>query len=200
MTDGSVIKKGGGGIMESKMIALIFASLLLGLGVGYGLEYASVANTIKDVKVTNFPNLPALWAVNVTNLSPQGKIINIVENLNLAWSFNYSAPINLTSLSVTNWKSMTVYMRVSNYTRAFSSISLGEVRLFVDSIFDYGTTSRSWGILWHNDASGNPIFSTFVYDFTEPNIRITVKGTEDYLNINESVTCLISVGIYLRNY
>jgi hypothetical protein len=75
--------------LESKIIALLLIALLGGLGIGYGLEYTSAANTTKDVTVTNFPTLPK--SVNVTNFPSFPSTINAnVTNFPKATSVNVS--------------------------------------------------------------------------------------------------------------
>jgi hypothetical protein len=75
--------------MESKIIAILLIALLGGLGIGYGLEYTSAANTTKDVTVTNFPTLPK--SVNVTNFPSFSSTINAnVTNFPKATSVNVS--------------------------------------------------------------------------------------------------------------
>ena len=92
--------------MESKIIAILLIALLGGLGIGYGLEYTSAANTTKDVTVKNFP---AWWPVNVTNFPTLPKSMNVT---------NFPST---TSVSVSNWPT-------SNEILVFNQVNLNATR------------------------------------------------------------------------
>jgi len=193
-------------ILSTAIVSVLFGSLFYN-----NVTFAGRAPT--QVEVINLPT-DERGNLKVTH-ETSWKVINVVENFNLTWTptldawWVYSEIIDLGSVSVSGYSRMKLYARVTDYTMLYQgSPNQALVRVFFTSVYDYCEIDRGpkteLGWDWSTTAQG--IFTDFplhdiMREIVEPSLRITVQGMSYTPNgpLLPSISCLVSIGIYLRN-
>ena len=171
-----------------------------------------------QVAVTNFP-LDEEGNLKVTQMNgepqdPSWKVISVVEDYNLTWTPElsdirvYSEEVDLGSIEVGGYSRMKVYMRITNHTILYQGYpNNAQVECFVISVYDYGELRRGGFTLgWdYGHTTPRSHFKTHLHfemrETLEPTIRIAVQGGSETPNgpVLPRISCLVSIGIYLRN-
>lgn len=177
-----------------------------------------------NVSVTNFPSE---YNSTITNwpIEPSWKVINVVENLNVTWNNTLGPPypqppsdlINLGSVPTSGYSRMTLFMRVTNYTDLggylpyhsnqayircgiYDQFDYGEMmRHNVTIGWDTGTTSQSLFIAYHLVTFGTS--DQGYVAIISPFLRLEIEGTSStsWTPYPSTISCLVSIGIYMRN-
>lgn len=173
-----------------------------------------------DVNVANFPldeegNL-RITQMNGEQEKPSWKVINLVENFNLTWTPElsgggvYSDKIDLGSILVGGYSRMKLYMKITNFTRLYQGWpNQAWVTCYLISVYDYCEISRqSFEVRWYWDITTQSLFAELprpgdipMRETIEPSIRVTFQGTSVTPNgpVLPSISCLVSIGVYLRS-
>jgi len=191
------------------ILSIAIVSVLLGSLFYNNVTFAGRAPT--QVEVINLPT-DEQGNLKVT-YEPSWKVITVVENFNLTWTptldawWIYSNKIDLGSVNVSGYSRMKLYMRVTNYTWLYQgSPNEAYVQCSFESLYDYGEVFRhSFTAHWYWSTTTPSLFTDYggsgMRETVEPSLRITVKGASYTPNgpVLPSISCLISIGIYLRN-
>lgn len=183
---------------------------------------ASITNWPSELNtnVTNWPvesnvsvtNLPLEYNSTITNWQPKSKVITVVEDLNITWDFaiGYSGLINVSTVFVGDYSRAKIYFKVTNCTNPGGSPNSNIVSFFVYiyRVYDYGEcTGTSAMVQWSNTYDGTPLFATNPDIGGEMNIvdspcyrlAIATSSTNAFTPRPDYISCLLSIGIYLRN-
>jgi len=200
------------------LIAVAVVSLLLG-SLFYDDFALSKEEKVPDpVEVTNFP-LDEEGNVKVTQMDgepqdPSWKVITVVEDLNVTWDTELgvvaSEVIDLGSVSINGYSRMVFFAKCTNYTDVGGSTppNTHGARLFIYRYrqFEYGEQSSGQAVpnfYWETGSGSQPLFSVSdVEETSSPSIRFQVVGmsiTPTDINRPSTISCLVSIGIYLRN-
>lgn len=140
-------------------------------------------------------------------------MISVVENLNLTWTptltdWAYSDKIDLGSVLIGGHSRMKMYIRITNFTQLYQGIpNKAYVRCYISSNYEYGEIDRySFTALWgwytttESVFSENPV-SGYMRETVEPSLKVSVRGESNTPNgpLLPYISCLVSIGIYLRN-
>ena len=173
-----------------------------------------------NVSVTNFPSE---YNSTITNwpTEPSWKVINVVENLNVTWNNTYpqskSDLINLGSVPTSGYSRMTLYMRVTNYTDVGGELPYhannAAIRCGIYDQFDYGERAReNVTVTWYTGTTSQSLFiayhlvtyessQQFYVAIVSPFLRLAIEGTSgtSWTPYPSTISCLVSIGIYMRN-
>jgi len=201
-------------IKKGHIIAVIaIVTILLGSLLYVDITMAQKGKQPTQVEVINLPT-DEQGNLRVTH-EPSWKVINVVENLNLTWTPElssvevYSDLIDLGSVLVGGYSRMKVYMRVTNFTWLYQgSPNRALVNCYLASLYDYGEVQRNTlQVQWHWNTPAQALFAELpqypgaMRETEEPSLKITVIGGSNTPNgpVLPAISCLVSVGIYLRN-
>lgn len=172
--------------------------------------------TTRNVTVTNFPTHQPEHA---------WKLIILAEDLNITWNTElgertvYSDTIDLGTVNINGYSRMMLLLRVTNFTHIGGTGDGGlyhsdrpnraYIHCFTKSQWRF-LEEQIWGaglsVGWDNKTYY--WFSTLfekqqrMEETISPTMRISVKGnsyTPEDINLPTTVSCLVSIGIYLRN-
>lgn len=160
----------------------------------------------QNVNVTNFPTQQP---------EPSWKVISVVENLNFSWTPSYgdwvfSKWIEVGSVSIRGYSQMKLYFRVINYTWFYQGYpNTANVVCAFASVYEFGQTpyQGSPSVSWYwNTPAAQSLFG--VYPQNEP-MRVTAEPALTFYLQGQSYTpngplpptlsCLVSIGLYLRS-
>lgn len=173
-------------------------------------SYGSGGDVTKNASVTNLSTQQSSW-----------KLLTVVENLNVTWDTGLRArpvriwgdPVDVGSVSIGGYDQMRLYMNVMNWTPVGGSfpdeINEAKVRVNVYAKFGEGENHilSFESEVWNSETASNQVLlglypSDGMRETLEPAIRIEVQGssrTPYNVNRPSTISCLITVGIYLRN-
>ena len=197
------------------ILSVAIVSVLLG-SLFYNNQVLGTGKPTTDVNVVNFP-LDEEGNLKVTQMNgePQGpswKAISVVEDYNLTWIPSdgtvWSEHVDLGTVDVRGYSRMKLYMRITNYTILYQGEpNFAQVYCEAHSVYDYGedfACSLVMGWDWQ-DTTPRSLFEDCPYrDMRvtwEPTIRIDIYGRSVTPNgpVLPRISCLVSIGIYLRN-
>jgi len=193
------------------ILSVAIVAVLLG-----SLFYNNVAfggRTPTQVEVINLPT-DEQGNLRVTH-EPSWKVISVVENFNLTWTptldawWIHSNKIDLGSVNVSGYSRMTLYMRVTNFTKLYQgSPNEAAVRVWYTSVYEYCEIERSvmTSVGWLYSTTAQSVFTAYptqqtMREIVEPSLRLGLEGMSYTPNgpVLPSISCLVSIGIYLRN-
>jgi len=171
-----------------------------------------------NANITNFP-LDDEGNLRVAEMSgdetePSWEVINILEGFNLTWTpsldakWVYSEKIDIGSVDVAGYSRMKLYIRVSDYTRLYQgSPNQAYVSCFMTSLYQYGEAyRRNVQVQWYWDTGVQSLFIEYpryevMMELVEPSFGIVLQGMSYTPNgpVLPAISCLVSIGIYLRN-
>lgn len=176
-------------------------------------KYATTGEPTRNVTVTNFP---------LQQLEPAWKLIKIVEHFNLTWvpeesSTIYSETIDLGLVNTGGYSRMMLFLRVENYSNVGGtgggSIPSGQnyAEIFCDLYHKWGSAeelSRQVKVQWDNLTYHQSPTLFWRFNYHEemitlwPTLKATLYGvsrTPEAINLPTTISCLVSISIYLRN-
>jgi len=195
------------------ILSVAIVSVLLGSLFYSNVTFAPKPTQPTQVEVINFPT-DEQGNLKVTH-EPSWKVINIVENVNLTWTpelgawWVESTKIDIDSVNVSGYSRMKLYLRVTNFTKLYQgSPNQAWVRVWFASVYDYCEIDR--GVLasvgWDWSTATQSVFTDYplhdiMREIVEPSIRFSLEGMSYTPNgpVLPSISCLVSIGIYLRN-
>lgn len=213
-------REGGDTVIKKRYLMILsvaIVSVLLG-SLFYNNQVLGTGKPTTDVNVVNFP-LDEEGNLKVTQMNgePQGpswKVISVVEDYNLTWTpelssgWVYSEEFDLGTVEIGGYSRMKVYVRITDYTILYQgSPNSAVVDYFVYSVYDYGEVlSNKFGDGWNwQDTTPRSRFKEHPHlgmaETLTPRIRIAVQGGSSTPNgpVLPRISCLVSIGIYLRN-
>jgi len=195
------------------VLSVAVVSVLLG-----GLFYNNVAFAPKPTQPTQVEviNLPTDEQGNLrVSHEPSWKVISVVENFNLTWTptldawWIYSSKMDLGSVNVSGYSRMKLYVKVTNFTKLYQGLpNEAVVRVWCTSVYDYCEIERGvmTSVGWLYSTTAQSVFiesplNDIMREIVEPSLRFGLQGMSYTPNgpVLPSISCLVSIGIYLRN-
>jgi len=156
--------------------------------------YGGTGDPTRNVNVTNFPTQQP---------EPSWKVINIVENLNVTWNTTSEgalSELHFYLTSVAGYSRMVIYATATNWTDIGNRSNSARIHLDCAWVWDYASTDTIEFYFIKNETSlhftnGMPI------ETAAPTLEIAFWGVSNttYTPRPSSISCLVSIGIYLRN-
>jgi len=150
--------------------------------------------------------------VTVTNWQPPYKVVNVVKDLNITWSStlgdSYSEDIDVGTFEAAGYSRMRVYFQITNQTNPIGSGNFASVTIRTFSVFDlfesFNVGQNHESSNWYGGPTTYPAIHACsgIWEIMAPRIRLTAMA-HSYMaegsRYPSVMSCLVSVGVYLRN-
>jgi hypothetical protein len=159
-----------------------------------GYAWLAQGDPTRNVNITNWPE-------------PSWKMITVVENFNYTWTVGYPEnPLIYVGSALTGgYSRMVLFVRLSNMTNLGDANNRASIVCWLVLQYTYG--ERNFGYLeprWYGNVGPNDtVFaaSTQPIETLSPFIKVNIQGGSNLPNEPRptQISCLVSVGVYLRN-